>query len=502
LRLTQWVQAELKALGELNRRCSPRLHKLLRDNHNIRLWADREGPPGQRGTAIYAAYDPWNTCLRVVPGSFRYFDAAQKQAIINERESLRLSLALVECCHNLRERYQGHFSYFYESPEVSSFLNCRSDGDTLRDRELADGACADVLYGLVPWPVQPEHHLVARTQRSITFARLTAGEPFSATADAIEFANWGPWIGFSPKALAEILTELQATGTGNGAAEGRSDLSVAGRRHMLPFFSNGFQGIVVGFFLGIDDITAELIRTEIMQYGQTLADKWSMLRRRHFAEALRESHDVERVAQALVQMVSPVDYVIVRSASQACGFRLRREHSYWAGYEKLDQEAISNLAQEKEDLRFHCGRDPDLEITIKTLSGLSMLDPLLTRVRLEMVLQHYATPQSAASAHNVPSLEMLGQMLEMLRERAASGHPSQATLRQLFVVDKMMRNFASGQMSVSNSEMKHFFETEIGEQRSMNGYQISSHMGDLERMFEGTVGIKKTRNSIKLKWRP
>ena len=500
MRLTHWVHDQLVALGELNRSCSPRLHTLLRDNHNIRLWPDAEGPAGHRGTAIFSAYDPWNTCLRVVPGSFRYFGAAQKQGIINGRESLELSLALIDCCRNLKSRYQGHFSYFYNSPKVLSFLNCQTDIDVLHLLELVEGACADVLYGCVPWPVRPEHHLIARTLRSITFARSATEEPFSQTMDAIEFACWGPWIGFSPQNVKDILAELQSTPPGEDGTQQRSDLSVAGRRMMLPFFSNGFQGIVVGFFIGIDDIAAEHIRTELMQYGQTLADKWSMLRRRHFTEVLKESRSAEHIAEFLVQLVSPVDYVIVRSSDQISGYRLRREGSYWAGHESIEREMLLHLAQQKADIRLGGGEIPGIEAAIKTLSGYSMLDPVLTHARLEMILQHHVEPQAAGPAKSLLTFDALQNLQDLLREKANSGRPSQATLRQQFVVDKVMRNFKSGQISISNNELKSFFEKAMHVDRSMNGYQISSHIGDIEKIFEGTVKITKTRNSIKLKW--
>ena len=84
--MRSWVHRQLEDLGQLNSACSPRLHTLLRQSHGLGLWAEEDQEHGLRGTAIFAAYDPWDTCLRVVPNSFKYFRAAEKQGLVNFRD--------------------------------------------------------------------------------------------------------------------------------------------------------------------------------------------------------------------------------------------------------------------------------------------------------------------------------------------------------------------------------------------------------------------------------
>jgi hypothetical protein len=443
-------------------------------------------------------YDPWNTCLRVVPGSFKYFGAAQRQGIINGAQSLELSLALIKCCCLLRGRYRGHFSYFFDQRQVSSFLNCLQDEDQLLLLEASEGACADVLYEWVPWPVRPEHHLVARTLRSISFASAFSSDPFSATADAIEIASWGPWIGFSPWDVISILLKLQAAPVSE--VDDSPPLSVSGRRMMIPFFSNGFQGIVVGFFIGIDDTTAELIRTELLQYGQTLADKWSMIRRQHFHESLNRSFNLERMAENLTQMVSPVDYLVVRGGDQLHGYKLRHEGGYWAGYERLDREVAARLLDLEADIHLERWQISNAEVIIKTLSGHTMFDPVFTRARLELLLNHQVTGLPFERNEGYLVLETLRELETNLRHKAITGHPSHATLRQLCVVQKVVRHYQDEQVSITNSELKSFFSKYLKNNRSKNGYQISSHLNDLKKIFDNSVTISKTRNNITLKW--
>ena len=408
--------------------------------------------------------------------------AAQRQGIINGRESLDLSLSLIRCCCILRNRYQGHFSYFFDQRQVSSFLNCHQDEDQLLDLEAAEGACADVLYEWVPWPVRPEHHLVARTLRSISFASAFSGDPFSAAADAIEISNWGPWIGFSPQDVTSMLLKLQTAPSTE--IEARPELSVSGRRMMIPFFSNGFQGIVVGFFIGIDDTAAELIRTELLQYGQTLADKWSMICRQEFHESLGVATSLEHVAEAMTQMVSPVDYIIVRAGGRSHGYKLRRDAGYWAGYEKLDSDTALRLMDQNADIRLPSGQMCNADVTIKTLSGHSMFDPVFTRARLELLLSHQVTAISSEKAVTSISLEALHDLERTLREKAGNGHPSHATLRQLCVVQKVLRYYEAQQVSITNSELKSFFAKYLNSESSKSGYQVSSHVDDIRKIFD------------------
>ncbi|MGA7323823.1 MAG: hypothetical protein WBX25_04940 [Rhodomicrobium sp.] len=497
--MSRWVQEQMNTLGGLNDLLSPRLHKLLRENHNIRLLADSAKPDNHRGTAIFAALDPWNTCLRVVPGSFKYFRAAQQQGIISGRESLDLSLALIGCCRNLKPQCTGRLSYFFEQSEVAALLAC-DDEELLLHRELISGTCADTLYQAAPWPVRPTHHLVARTLPSITFARDASADSFSALTDAIEFANWGPWIGFSPQDVINILFQLQSVHGDGGVPERPSGLSVAGRRMMLPFFSSGFQGIVVGFFIGIDNVATELIRTELMQYGQTLADKWSMLRRRHFKEALHRREGPEQVAQSLVQLVSPVDYVVLRSSGGIYGYRLQTENGYWAGYKKLDGATAAQLIEAEADIRFDESQVPGFEVAIKTLPGHSMFDPIFTRARLQMIFDHPLAVQLSPREGADLSVEALWDLKQNLEEKLKSGAISHATLRQLFVVKKVIKNFSERYVSVSNNELKGFFETRLRTDRNMNGYQISSHLGDVRKIFPAVVSMTKTRNGVTLRW--
>jgi hypothetical protein len=396
--------------------------------------------------------------------------------------------------------YAGHFSYFYEHPRVVPYLQCLHDRDLLFDVENTRGSCADVFYESVPWPVRPEHHLVARTLRLISFEKSVSADPFNATTDAIEFASWGPWIGFTTLDVCKILSELESPHRSRGRRDQNPNLSVAGRRMMIPFFSHGFQGIVVGFFLGIDDAAAELIRTEILQFGQTLADKWSMLRHQHFSEALRRYQDVNQVIEALVQMVSPIDYIIVELRDQTSGYRLRREANYWAGYERLTRAELISLKNSDAEIRLENIILPNSNVVIKTLSGHSMFDAQFTRARLEIILNHPLADVQTDNLRQSITFDRLAAKLNLIKEKTALGSASHASYRQIYVLEKMMRDFNSGFATISNNELRLYFKDKFSGSIK-NGYQISSHSEDIDKLFDGEVLLEKTRNGVTVRWK-
>ena len=146
-------------------------------------------------------------------------------------------------------------------------------------------------------------------------------------------------LGFCVESITKILSTLQS----NLSAGHPKIPQISGYRMIMPFFSNGFQGAIVGFFFGIDNATAELIRNELMQFGQTLADKWALLRQQSFNLVILNSGDPKQVAEGLLKIVSPVDYIVVDCAGRSAGYRLRREESYFAGYERLRGLETSRL---------------------------------------------------------------------------------------------------------------------------------------------------------------
>lgn len=488
------VQRQLEDLGQLNSVCSPRLHSLLRQSHGLGLWADEAKKHDLRGTAIFAAYDPWDTCLRVVPHSFKYFRAAERQGLVNFNDSLTISRALLECCFHLKLQYKGHFSYFFDQPDVKAFLECFHDRQALLDIDNTRGACPDILYEAVPWPLQPRHHLISRTLDQICFQ--PSEETFTAITDAIEFASWGSWIGFKVDEVCKILMRLKTSSASSPASQSKG---IAGRRMIIPFFSQGFQGVVVGFFTGIDNTQSELVRTELLQFGQTLADQWAWQRFRSYWETTQKRHDATHLAEAILQMVSPVSYVIVDAGDQSDGYRLREEGSYWAGYRKLAPNEISMLRSKNCEIRLIDNVAPNCTVTIKVLSSYNVLDQEFTTMRIKMLLSNLIGKQSLGD-NELFSLEKLKNKKIMLESRTEHGSVSLALRRQIFVIEKVIMNYRSGAISITNHELLRYLKDKGNHVSS--GYQISSHSDEIARFLGPSARVERSRNGIHVRWVP
>ncbi len=496
---SEWVRKQLSALGEINSSCTPHLHKLLRERNQISLWADEETKEKRRrGAAIFAAFDPWETCLRVSPRSFKYFRAAEKQGTISVRNALDISRTLLKSVSHLKSEYRGHFSYFFEQTEVVRFLNCKEDNEHLLDLENTFGACADVLYEAVPWPVHPDRHLVAGTSTSISFDREPSATPIDALTDAIELASWGPWIGLPHAALRDLI-DIHAQP--NVSAHG--ELAQAGQKIMIPFFSQGLQGVVVGLFIDIDDSTAQSIRTELLQFGQTMSDKWSILRNVYFWETVRDYRgDIIQLARALLHMISPVDYVIVEVEGRMEGYKLRKEDGYWAGYRRLKPDEVSSLKQDQQEAKITLENVilPKSLITIKTLPDNANLDAFFAKMRLEMLLRNPLGLIQLSKRQDV-TVDTVNDMIRDMKAKLDAGHQSLSTYRQLYVLEKIAKHFRDGNVSVTNNDLKEYLGKFFGDGMK-SGYQISSHGGEIEKLFETGITVEKSRIGLNISWNP
>ena len=409
-------------------------------------------------------------------------------------KSLEISHVLLKKALQLKQGYRGHFSSFFEQPEVARFLNIKDD-EQLLAIENTFGSCADVFYEAVPWPVHPDHHLVPRTSKNvISFDRNYPKTKIDELSDAIEFASWGPWIGIKFEDLFNIISpqapKKNSAGTG---------FTISGKRIMMPFFSHGLQGLVVGFFVGVDDAALETIRTELLQFGVTLADKWSILRSTRFWASVREYRgDISRLAASLIYMISPVDYAIIEVDGRMAGYKLCTESGYWAGYKKLSSEDALSLKQNESEIVLRNVLFPNSLVIIKTLPDSANIDSFFTRTRLEMILRNplgvnYTSKQKELTFDDVVD------KIRSLQEKVEAGHKSLSTLRQLYVLEKVAKHFSEGNATITNSELREYFTKELGE-GAKGGYQISSHSGEIERLFEAGLAVERSRIGLNLSW--
>lgn len=455
---------------------------------------------GCRGIAFFMAFDPWSTSLRCPIGSFRYFDLAERSGVIGLEEAATLSRRLIRHASEMSSLYKGHFQSFFDGSQVKTILAHIDELDHLSESGLAlGGAWADRLYQTCPFPVVPRKHLELLSFRSLAdgdIIEALSGTPWLAWVEAVDMVCLGAWMGFTPEQILRIVD-----GTAQKASEGQNTIlkiehSLLGQKVVMPMFANGFQGVVFGFFHDVPKAQKEPIITTLAQFGQTLADAYSVLRRRQLVSALDDELDDETLAREVVHTVSPVAKVIVRREGRCFGYKLCYEHTYWAGYQPLAPDEMNG---ELSSSGFTVTGPEDALIAIEPLTDIPNFPADFMRMRLESCLSAVlGTSVTTKTGRTLPLSEVQNLRTELSSYTKDEGS-SQAKLRQLYVATKIEDYWSRSKVTVTNSEMKRFLEDEL-KREVKNGYQVTSFSLEIEKLFDNKVLVTKNRNAVSLSW--
>jgi hypothetical protein len=481
-----------------------RLAQVLSDTHKIRLSSALNGAGSDKrlGAAMFFAFDPWNTCLRMPPSSFGYFSAAERAQLIDGNETLKLLQLLLDIGATVSSRYQGCFAPYFREHKVRVIFQHAGQLSHLADAGLAFGP--DVLFSGCPWPILPEYHLQAKSFQFIKYERDFHQylNPWSAWIEALDAICLGPWVGLKAGQIAQILEALHPEKTqiplfgddGNG-------LVTRGRRISLPFFVNGFQGIVTGFFAELDAHGEAAVTTTLLQFGQTLADIYFDLRSRHFLERARHANNqLDALARALVSLLSPIELLVIQSGSLRHGYQLLREHGYWAGFASMDDAAITLALASKRGFQIQLPADFDATLFVEPVNASIAIDAELAKMSLQNCLAKHFAQLSRAPAAAGLSLTDVDRARAELENTLENGQPSLAKLRLIYVLDKVAKSWTAGKVQINNYEMKRYLMGKLNREVK-NGYQITSYTDDIRKQFQGRLTVEKSRSGVLLQWR-
>jgi hypothetical protein len=493
----------LNALETVNNQCRSTLAKLLIKQHNVRIAAvtDDYGRSGARGTAWFAAFDPWNTCWRQPPGSFSYFDVASRKGIISTTDSLRLSHALLRQGAQIARIYNGRFKEYFREPRIQFLLEHSDNPEHLTESGLSVGfSFVDYFFERCPWPFVPEKELIVQTFTNISSRvnlKFYAQTPWLAWADALDMIGFGPWLGWDSSEILYVLESLSLRGEQESANIVIRERNL-GQRIVIPLFSNGLQGSLLGFFDDISEERRDSLYTTLLQFGQTLADAYAEMRLSRLSGVLTASLPVEELAKEAVYAFSPVSKIIVDTRQGQAGYKLCYEHNYWAGYQQLNREETQDRsASNWFTLRF----SPGIAVHIAPLTDVPNLDSDFFRSRLESAFRRFSEQFNGAVAGDDLSLHEVQRRVRELEVYMDDGNPSYAKMRQYYVAQQIERDLQLGETRITNMRLKGFLEERTGK-KARSGYQISSYISDVERVFPNKLKAEKTRNGVSISWTP
>ena len=478
------------------------LTRLLFNRHRVRIGAtagDLE-KSGAKGSAWFAAFDPWNTCWRPPPGSFSFFDLAERKGIISPDDARLLSNALLLHGESISKVYRGYFSYYFREPRIQFVLRHASEPEHLSDIGLSIASSAvDYLAEKCPWPFIPEQQLIIRGFRGVPAtddSQFYVRSPWLTWAMCLDMVSLGPLAGVSPAEILHVVDSMSRFVRHEVAEISLSDRSL-GQRITIPFFSGGLQGSVFGLFHDISDDQKDAIHTTLLEFGQTLADTYAEMRLSRLAALLGTQLGLEELAKEAVCAFSPVNKLVVETKQGRAGFKLCHEENYWAGYLPLSREE----AQDRSAAAwFTIKASSAVDIHIEPLIDIPYLDPDFFQLRLESGFRRIFAPRDGIAVADSLSLHEVQQRLRELATYIDDGKPSFAKMRQYFVAQQVERDLQLCGTRITNVRLKGFLEEKTGA-RVKNGYQISSYQGEVERVFPNKLKVEKTRYGVSLSWK-
>lgn len=357
----------------------------------------------------------------------------------------------------------------------------------------------DRLYEMSPVPLIPEKHLESQSFRDIALAgevEFYSQTPWLAWVEALDLICFGPWLGLQPQEIVQILGSLRELAAGYKAPSIHVGNRILGQKIIIPFFSNGLQGIVIGFFHRAPQEQTDLMYTTLVQFGQTIADAYARLRMQKLTEALNNDLDMEYLAREIIYVVSPVKKIVVSKNDAEVGYALSYEHNYWSGYHKLER---LELRDRDVAMGFNVEGPDGVVIYIEPLTHVPNFHHQFTHIRVEACLRQCFGVSAPPKVSSTLEYGRVQQHYVELSTLAQEKGASMAKLRQFYIVSKMQMNWKSGRLRITNIELKRYLEGELGKEIK-NGYQITSYAPEIARMFEHKVAVEKTRNALTLSW--
>jgi hypothetical protein len=394
--------------------------------------------------------------------------------------------------------YNGAFSGFFSNPRVRTILSNADDLRYLSDSGLPIGSSwVDYLFENCPFPLEPTNHFEIHAFRQITFkdtVEYYSQTPWLAWAEALDTVCLGPWSGFKPATTLRLVEALQQRVAHLPGSLVHED-EIPGRKVVLPMFSRGFQGIVAGVFTNVPKEQRERILTTLMQFGETISDVYADLRWTHFINALGVDLSEDELAREVINAISPVAKIVVTLNGRKAGYRICVENNYWCGYEGLGAAEMSALLSTNS---FSVSSPNGAEIYVEPLTDVPHINPYFMRVRLENYLNIAFSTAAVTPAGEPLSRKDVQQLLAEYVSYTDGPAASLAKLRESYVVTKVAKHWDTGQVRITNHEVRRFFE-ERGRD-AKNGYQVTSFAPDLEKIFAGKVTVTKTRDALSLTW--
>lgn len=505
------MQQHMAELDELNSFCSAQLSKNFSE-HGIYAWHDGSVPGKTcRGGAVFALYDPFDTCFRFFPNNTKYFQASLFGGLISNRQAIALSRELIAFCSQILPRYDGRFSQELRASVINRYLDKENSRADLSLLEAQKGQFPDVLFSSIP-RICTKSHFAGGEFTDVVFRKddiiSLAKQPLQAIAAAAEMISFGPGLNLPVRAIHTILEWLAEGCDLSPKKNSRTYQKAHTEKIVIPAQSNGLQGIIFGFFHNIHADIRNDVRCEIRQFAQRLADRAALARQMRFLQSIKTSRNPRHIAKSLLGIMSPVDHLVIENAKECVGYRLQTDGDSWIGYKETsgeDAEALTRNASNEvmsttiggQSFRIHSKAlksFPFIASVFSWLHALTKINPNLEQARHE---------------DGIKPLEMaeLQELEVMLQHQIEEGRGVYTACRILHLIDMVHQNYAAGEFVMTNHRSQSFMREKLAK-TDVNGYQVcgealAKFQIDIDKLIPHRFLFEPiTNKNVRVRWLP
>lgn len=452
-----------------------------------------------RGELLFMQFLPRETTLFRIADFPRYFHSGLRHDLLSARDARRIAHQQVLTGAVLRKKYEklnGRFLKNLQTGKIGEFLDSASDPMALKRTEERETWFPDILPEQFGWPCVIDEHMSVKGFKELRLDYQSileiAQHPMRALTAAMEIVRIGPWLGVSPD---DIITCLKLLEGSEPPLMREKTTTVYAEGIIIPFFAGGFQGAIFGSFRGLKDEQREPLWELLKQAGQFFADQCALSRRTLLSKFIAdEGLNAKTLAESIVNIASPIEYVIVSSSERKYALILQNEVNYLAGYNIVKDENVDNIinSDNSELLNGHA-LDMHFSISLKTLDGHFAIDPVFYELRIKNAIRefllHVSQPShltfSERTEDEIEYLDIndLNRNIFALQHQLNVSRGANIAAKLLCFFEMVRDKLAVGELRLLNNEMKRSMTKRLT-RVTRTGYHVS---GKALKGFENSV---------------
>ena len=441
-----------------------------------------------RGGTCFLRFIPEETTFELEAGFPKYFQISRRYDLISRRDADLLVSRLAELGSRLRSKYMGRFLGHINNGLIGELLDSAADNETLNLLQATEDWFPDLLHEQLRWPCVVDDYLMARefSPLSLDPGRISkmARNPIRALIVGLGLVRTGHWLGLTTDDIHTALQLLDASCQEPSVPDSNSPIKQYAEKIVIPIFSGGFQGTIIGFFSNLEPQQRVRLRCILDQASRCLGELYALEHKSRLIDLLRHSKaSAKALAEVTLQVVSPIEHVVVSRSGEYYSYKVCREEDYLAGYDQKVGIEAEQLKQDPENelLELH-SLDPPAQIYVKPLRGYAALDPVIHGVRIKTALSEFfravpgaiaiSSPPNVSPLPSALNIVELDQIIAALQQQMSAPHGRRAAAKHLCFFEIVKDRFNAKELRLTNADMQRRLTSKL-ETPKLNGYQVA-----------------------------